>query len=177
MVPPMLEISAIWPNASACGSAKAGVAIKAPAVAIPAAEAVTFNAMCENITWIPSYNSCRPGDDSFYDSGLAKYGGNKPDIAGQQSKAEEPRCPGMRRGGRGCRDRNSLSASIFGCPGLGVVCTAGGAESGYRPSAALAEFIRIRDLTCRFPGADHPAELPTSTTPSPIRWDSPTPRT
>jgi Domain of unknown function (DUF222) len=32
------------------------------------------------------------------------------------------------------------------------------AESGYRPSAALAEFIRFRDLTCRFPGCDEPAE-------------------
>ena len=34
----------------------------------------------------------------------------------------------------------------------------GGAESGYRPSAALAEFIRFRDLTCRFPGCDQPAD-------------------
>lgn len=27
-------------------------------------------------------------------------------------------------------------------------------ESGYRPSAALAEFVRARDLTCRFPNCD-----------------------
>jgi hypothetical protein len=33
------------------------------------------------------------------------------------------------------------------------------AEPGYRPSAALAEFIRARDLTCRFPGCDQPAEV------------------
>lgn len=32
-------------------------------------------------------------------------------------------------------------------------------ESGYRPSAALADFIRCRDLTCRFPGCDAPAEF------------------
>jgi len=32
-------------------------------------------------------------------------------------------------------------------------------ESGYRPSAALAEFIRCRDLTCRFPNCDQPAEV------------------
>ena len=33
------------------------------------------------------------------------------------------------------------------------------AESGYRPSAALERFIRCRDLTCRFPGCDRPAEF------------------
>lgn len=31
-------------------------------------------------------------------------------------------------------------------------------ESGYRPSAALEEFVRFRDLTCRFPQCDVPAE-------------------
>ncbi|ALI29390.1 hypothetical protein XA26_56000 [Mycolicibacterium fortuitum] len=35
---------------------------------------------------------------------------------------------------------------------------AAAAEPGYRPSAALSEFIRWRDLTCRFPGCDAPAE-------------------
>jgi Domain of unknown function (DUF222) len=30
-------------------------------------------------------------------------------------------------------------------------------EPGYRPSAGLAEFIRWRDLTCRWPGCDRPA--------------------
>jgi Domain of unknown function (DUF222) len=33
------------------------------------------------------------------------------------------------------------------------------AESGYRPSVALAESIRFRDLCCRFPGCDAPAEV------------------
>ncbi|WP_085122526.1 HNH endonuclease signature motif containing protein, partial [Mycolicibacterium canariasense] len=31
---------------------------------------------------------------------------------------------------------------------------ASAAQSGYRPSAALADFIRCRDMTCRFPGCD-----------------------
>jgi Domain of unknown function (DUF222) len=32
-------------------------------------------------------------------------------------------------------------------------------EPGYRPSAALARFVRCRDLTCRFPGCDAPAAV------------------
>jgi hypothetical protein len=32
-------------------------------------------------------------------------------------------------------------------------------EPGYRPSAELQRFIRCRDMTCRFPGCDHPAEF------------------
>jgi hypothetical protein len=32
-------------------------------------------------------------------------------------------------------------------------------EAGYRPSRALADFVRCRDLTCRFPGCDQPAEV------------------
>ena len=30
-------------------------------------------------------------------------------------------------------------------------------EPGYTPSQALADFVRCRDLTCRWPGCDHPA--------------------
>ncbi len=33
------------------------------------------------------------------------------------------------------------------------------AEPSYRPSTALDEFVRIRDMTCRFPGCDAPAEF------------------
>lgn len=33
----------------------------------------------------------------------------------------------------------------------------GVAEPGYRPSRALADFVRARDLTCRAPGCDRPA--------------------
>lgn len=32
-------------------------------------------------------------------------------------------------------------------------------EPGYRPSAQLQRFIRCRDMTCRFPGCDRPAEF------------------
>jgi hypothetical protein len=34
-----------------------------------------------------------------------------------------------------------------------------GAEPGYRPSATLAQFVRFRDVTCRFPGCDAPAQV------------------
>ena len=40
-----------------------------------------------------------------------------------------------------------------------VVPTEAAPEPGYRPSAALAEFVRWRDLTCRWPGCDAPAEV------------------
>ena len=33
------------------------------------------------------------------------------------------------------------------------------AEPGYRPSVTQAEFVRWRDLTCRFPGCDAPAAV------------------
>lgn len=33
------------------------------------------------------------------------------------------------------------------------------AESGYGPSAALERFVRCRNLTCRFPNCDRPAEF------------------
>jgi hypothetical protein len=32
-------------------------------------------------------------------------------------------------------------------------------QPGYRPSAALAEFVRCRDLTCRFPGCEQPTAV------------------
>jgi hypothetical protein len=39
-----------------------------------------------------------------------------------------------------------------------LVIPTGDPEPGYRPSAALTDFLRWRDLTCRWPGCDKPAE-------------------
>ena len=33
------------------------------------------------------------------------------------------------------------------------------ADPGYTPSRATADFVRCRDLTCRFPGCDKPAQV------------------
>jgi hypothetical protein len=41
-------------------------------------------------------------------------------------------------------------------------------EPGYRPSAALARFIRARDMTCRFPGCDNPVTDIDHTIPWPL---------
>jgi hypothetical protein len=39
-----------------------------------------------------------------------------------------------------------------------LVIPSGAPDPGYRPSAVTAEFVRWRDLTCRWPGCDAPAE-------------------
>jgi hypothetical protein len=55
-----------------------------------------------------------------------------------------------------------LGGLIRGGAKVRPVCHPGDAtapEDGYRPSAALERFVRCRDLTCRFPNCDRPAEF------------------
>jgi hypothetical protein len=40
-----------------------------------------------------------------------------------------------------------------------VSCEETASVDRYRPSAELAEFVPRRDLTCRFPGCEQPAEF------------------
>ena len=40
-----------------------------------------------------------------------------------------------------------------------TVPTGAAPDPGYRPSAACTEFVQWRDLTCRWPGCDKPAEM------------------
>lgn len=51
-----------------------------------------------------------------------------------------------------------LAELIRGGAKVRYLCAPVAAEPQYRPSAALDEFIRARDLTCRFPHCDVPAE-------------------
>ena len=48
---------------------------------------------------------------------------------------------------------------LAGCATLTPVTVPTGGEPGYRPSKMSREFVRWRDLTCRFPGCDEPAEV------------------
>jgi hypothetical protein len=47
--------------------------------------------------------------------------------------------------------------ALAGTATLKPVAVATRAEPGYRPSATLVQFLRWRDLTCRWPGCDKPA--------------------
>jgi hypothetical protein len=53
-----------------------------------------------------------------------------------------------------------LAAKLAGTATIRLVRHPGDSppESRYVPSAALARFVRCRDLTCRFPGCDEPAD-------------------
>jgi hypothetical protein len=53
-----------------------------------------------------------------------------------------------------------LAATIAGTARIVPIIHPGNAapERRYIPSAVLARFVRCRDMTCRFPGCDHPAQ-------------------
>ncbi|MDY6996217.1 MAG: DUF222 domain-containing protein [Actinomycetota bacterium] len=79
--------------------------------------------------------------------------------------AAEKDAPAVRRrgtallAGKGALPAVALAEAIRGGATIAPLAPPGTeAEPGYRPSTRLAEFIRARDLFCRFPGCDVPAE-------------------
>ncbi len=72
-----------------------------------------------------------------------------------------PRPPAAHLLGGATLPASMVAELIGGGAKVQPVCHPGDAppEPGYRPSAALERFIRCRDMTCRFPGCDHPAEF------------------
>ena len=79
-------------------------------------------------------------------------------VLAEQATVDGGDAPGYLRGLGSCRPSRCVSWSPrHGAKPLTV--PTGAAEPGYRPSAALAEFIRWRDMTCRFPGCDAPAAV------------------
>ena len=79
-------------------------------------------------------------------------------LAGQATTNGDSQLPGYLRnfGPLASATVRDLAATAKIKP---LVMPSASPEPGYRPSAALAEFVRCRDLTCRFPGCDQPAEV------------------
>jgi hypothetical protein len=73
----------------------------------------------------------------------------------------EPKPPAARLTNGGLIPPGVLAELIRGGANVRPVRHPGAAppEPGYRPSAELERFIRCRDMTCRFPGCDRPAEF------------------
>ncbi len=80
--------------------------------------------------------------------------------AAEEPEPESPRGIGLIPGmpGTGLIDGAQVADLIARGAKVRPVTTPGDApEPGYRPSAALDRWNRLRDLTCRFPGCDQPA--------------------
>lgn len=56
----------------------------------------------------------------------------------------------------GIQPAESVRSQVAGAKVKPLTLPGAGIQPGYRPSVALAEFVRWRDLTCRWPGCDAP---------------------
>ncbi|WP_163663224.1 HNH endonuclease signature motif containing protein [Mycobacterium shinjukuense] len=77
-------------------------------------------------------------------------------VAEQASLEGRGQTPAALLGGDGLIPAE-LVAELAATARLQPILVPAGPESGYRPSAKLAAFVRARDLTCRAPGCDRPA--------------------
>ncbi|WNG88801.1 DUF222 domain-containing protein [Mycobacterium sp. ITM-2016-00317] len=114
-----------------------------------------------------SKNDAGSDTDNRESGGVDEDGAEEPDIeaAGGEEPATQEAAPAPRTRpayifGAGLTPTRLLAQMCEGArirplihPGMS------GPEPRYTPSRALAEFIRCRDLTCRFPGCDAPATL------------------
>lgn len=79
-------------------------------------------------------------------------------VAEQSSLDETSQRPAYLMGADSLISPDLLRELAVGASMRPLIIAAGApAEPGYRPSRALAEFVRARDLTCRAPGCDRPA--------------------
>jgi hypothetical protein len=84
-----------------------------------------------------------------------------PDLEPEPPVSSTPKPPAALITTGGVVPTPLLAELIRGGAKVRLVCHPGDAtppEDGYRPSAALERFVRCRDLTCRFPNCDRPAE-------------------
>ncbi|GJF15640.1 hypothetical protein NGTWS1803_00770 [Mycolicibacterium cyprinidarum] len=79
--------------------------------------------------------------------------------AEQRAAAASKKCGAALLSGRGVIPTAALAEAIRGGAKVAPLWLPGAEpELGYRPSARLAEFIRVRDMFCRFPNCDVPAD-------------------
>jgi hypothetical protein len=85
--------------------------------------------------------------------------GEKPGKSEPEPPAKDTKPAGLLLRG-GIVPAPLLAELIRHCAKVREVCRPGDLpEAGYLPSGKLAEFVRCRDLTCRFPGCEEPAEF------------------
>ncbi|MCV7240505.1 HNH endonuclease signature motif containing protein [Mycolicibacterium celeriflavum] len=98
------------------------------------------------------------GEESLTDDTAAQLDGEAPRPQGEPMSPAATD-PGYLMG-RGMLPAPLLAAKLAGTAKLKPVVHPGDSppERRYTPSAVLAWFVRCRDLTCRFPGCDEPAD-------------------
>ena len=135
----------------------------------PLAHSVVIHVVADGAAVDAARAQTRPdAEQARPDSAQARPGAvePRPDSAQAQTRPAPP--PGVENPDPVCRALltnggvipNPLLAQLIrdGAPIVSLTTPCEEAEARYRPSATLQRFVRCRDLTCRFPGCDAPAE-------------------